>query len=138
MIGSQSEEDMINPGIRLNMIVSHGKLEVLLKNPWCLILEPILFAAIYFFVWVFYSVPVQTSDPQTSNATKVGQHKRRTGTNNGLAQTSDWYKRQTGTNVGLVQTSDWYKRRTGTNFGLVETSDRYKRRTSKNVGRVHV
>ena len=46
-------------------------------------------------------VPVQTSDPQSSDATKVGQYKRRT------------YKRRTGTNVGRVQTSDWYKRRTG-------------------------
>jgi len=104
-----------------DVIVSHVKLEVLVKNPWCLILEPILFAALHFFVWVFFSVPVQTSD-----ATKVGQNKRRT------------YKRQNDTNVGLVQTSDWYKRWTGTNVGLVQTSDQYKRRTSTNVGPVHV
>ena len=51
------------------------------------------------------SVPVQTSDAQTSNSTNVGP-----------AQTSDQYKRQTGTNVGPIQTSDGYlykeKRRT--------------------------
>ena len=66
-------------------------------------------------------VLVQTSDPQTSDATKVGQYERRTN------------KRRTSTNVRLVQTSDWYKRQTGTNVGPVQTSDGYiyneKRRT---------
>ena len=66
-------------------------------------------------------VPVQTSDPQTSDGTNirltnVGQYKRRTSTNIGPVQTSDRYKRQTGTNVVPVQTSDGYiskeKRRT--------------------------
>ena len=32
---------------------------------------------------------VQTSDPQTSDVTKDGQYKHRTGTNVGLVQTSD-------------------------------------------------
>ena len=41
-------------------------------------------------------VPVQTSDPQTSDAPKVGQYKRQT------------FKRRAGTNVGPVQTSDGY------------------------------
>ena len=45
-------------------------------------------------------VPVQTSDPQTSDGTKPKTYKRRT------VQTSDQYKRQTGTNVRLVQTLD--------------------------------
>ena len=66
-------------------------------------------------------VPVQTSDAQTSDATNVGQYKRRT------------HKRQTSTNVGPVHTSDQYKRRTSTNVGPVQTSDGYiykkKRRT---------
>ena len=50
-------------------------------------------------------VPVQTSDPQTSDGTNLRL-----------------------TNVGLVQTLDWDKRRT------VQTSDQNKPRTSKNVG----
>ena len=51
---------------------------------------------------------------QTSDATKVGQYKRRT-----------WYKRQTaGTHVGLRQTSDQYKHWTITNTGPVQMSDR--------------
>ena len=50
---------------------------------------------------------------QTSDVTKVGQYKCRTGTNVG-----------TGANVGLGQTSDLYKRRTSTNVGRME-----KRRT---------
>ena len=54
------------------------------------------------------TVPVQASDPQTSDATKVGQYKRRT------------YKRRTaGTHVGLRQTSDQYKQWTSTNVGQV-------------------
>ena len=48
---------------------------------------------------------VQTSDPISSDVTKVGQYKRRTGTNVEPRLTSDQYKRQTGTfirkNVGL-------------------------------------
>ena len=80
------------------------------------------------------SVPVQMSDAQTSDATNVGQykrqtHKRRTSTNVGLVQTSDWYKRRTSTNVGPVQTSDQYKRLTSTNVGLVQTLEQYKCRT---------
>ena len=55
--------------------------------------------------WI--NVPVQTSDPQTSDFTKVGQYKRRTVQPSDL-QTSDWYKRRTSTNVGPVQTSDGY------------------------------
>ena len=46
-------------------------------------------------------IPVQTSDPQTSD-----QYKRRINTNIGPVQTSDMYKRRTSTNVGPVQTSD--------------------------------
>ena len=63
--------------------------------------------------YVQCAVPVQTSDPQTSDFTKVGQYKGRT------------YKRRIGTNVGQVQTSDWDKRRTSTNVGPVQTSDGY-------------
>ena len=56
-------------------------------------------------------VPVQTSDPQTSDGTNLRL------TNVGPVQTSDQYKRQTaGTNIGPVQTLDGYiykeKRRT--------------------------
>jgi len=52
-------------------------------------------------------VPVQTSDPQTSDCTNirltnVGQYKRRSSTNVGPVQTSEQYKRQTGKNVGRV------------------------------------
>ena len=36
-------------------------------------------------------VTVQTSDPQTSDSTKVGQYKRRTERNVGPVQTSDRY-----------------------------------------------
>jgi len=69
-------------------------------------------------------VPVQTSDPQTSDGTNirlknVGQYTRRTSTNVGPVQTSDQYKHRTSTNIGPVQTSDWYKRRTSTNVGRV-------------------
>ena len=64
----------------------------------------------YIFTRVAQMMPVQSSDPLTSDATKVGQYKRWT------------YKRQTGTNVGLIQTSDQYKRCLGTfirkNVGL--------------------
>ena len=63
--------------------------------------------------WI--KVPVQTSDPQTSDFTKVGQYKRRT------------YKRRTGTNVGQLQTSDWDKCRNSTHVRRVhllgKTSD---------------
>ena len=45
--------------------------------------------------------------------TIVGRHKRRT-VQTSDAQMSDQYKRRTSTNFGLVQTSDWYKCRTGT------------------------
>ena len=58
---------------------------------------------------------------QPSDITKVGQYKRRT------------HKRRTGTNLGLVQTSDQHKRRTSTNVAPAQTSDGYickeKRRT---------
>ena len=81
-------------------------------------------------------VPVQTSDPQTSDVTKVGQYKRRT-------QYHRTLQRSDSTNVGRykgrpvktsdLQTSDWYKCKTDTNVGLVQTSDGYiskvKRRT---------
>ena len=85
-----------------------------------------------------FSVPVQTSDPQTSHGTNIRlknvdhykhrtKYKRRTSTHVGLVETSDRKKRQTSTNVRPVQTSDQYKRRTSTNVRPVQTSDYGKR-----------
>ena len=62
------------------------------------------------------AVPVQTSDPHTSDSTNlrhtnVEQYKHQTTTNVGIVQTPDQYKCQTGTNVGLRKTNisfmDW-------------------------------
>ena len=66
------------------------------------------------------AVPVQTSDPHTSDSTNL----RHTNV--------EQYKHQTRTNVGIVQTWDWCKRWTSTNTGPVQMSNRYKRRTKEN------